>query len=759
MRILLAYFRLHSVRVAGLIYFLLAGVLTQIPLFNYVGYEFSAAMTIPTAVVSGLLTISFIRIHIHQPISRRMFLLVLAHYFVVNLVLLIIPLAVMSANAFAVKNCSFPRGLLYYVLLPVMTMIFSVSLATVAGTLFRHARLIFVLIIAGIISHILIVTYTEPQLFAYNAVIGFFPGITYDESLSDVSTLLIYREFTLIASLMFIALFFLSVRMIWPDYKFHENVQAFRIRKGDRMLYGAVVVCLLVLVYGHYERDVLGFQYSASEIQRQLGGRAATAHFIVYYPPERVSVGEMEILKAEVEYHYGLVVSRMKETLHSGEKISVYLYPTGESKRRFVGTSTTNIAKPWRKEMHLTLDSFDDTFRHELVHILAANIGLPIVRASARMGLNEGLATAIDWSWGEFSPHEYSAALQREQLLDDPEELFAYTGFATRQSSYAYVVAGSFSRYLIDRFGVKSFKEVFPAGHFVASYGLPLDALIEDWKNFLKTVDASSLPPETIRTLFAQQSIFRKTCARVTAERNARAVQAIRVKDYAEAENEFSTSFEDAQTAFALRGLFQSLLAGKKYDRLVEMYDALDGRSMLRYNPGILFLLADALWLQGNVLHSLEVFRRVEEMNYSEAYTESAALRRVIVREPRLNRPLRDYFYGNASDSARFAIVNGLLQSDESRVVAKYLQAHELLRLKRYSEAGEAFRAVVWAFSDSLLSYAAAVNAARALYRAGRFEEAKGMFWQAQNFTQSPTKVQQVKEWIERCDAVEAEIE
>ena len=299
--------------------------------------------------------------------------------------------------------------------------------------------------------------------------------------------------------------------------------------------------------------------------------------------------------------------------------------------------------------------------------MLAANIGLPVVRASARMGLNEGLATAIDWNWGEFSPHEYSAALQREKLLGDPEELFAYTGFATQQSSYAYIVTGSFSRYLIDRFGVKSFKEVFPAAHFVESYGLPLHTLIADWESFLRTVDASSLPPETIRTLFAQQSIFRKTCARVTAERNAKAVQAVRVKDYAEAENEFSASFEDAQTAFALRGLYLSLLAGKKHDRVVDSYNALNERSMLRYNPGILFLLADALWLQGDVLRSLEVFRGIEEMKYSEAYTENAALRRVIVREPRLNQQLRDYFYGSAPDSVRAAIVTRLLRSAESR--------------------------------------------------------------------------------------------
>ncbi len=759
MKLLISYFRLPSVRTAALVYFLIAGGLTQVPLFNYVGYEFSAAMTIPAAFISGLLTVSFIRRHIHQPISRKMYLLVLAHYGIVNFILLLIPLFVMSANALVVKNCSFTRGLMYYGLLPVITMIFSISLAAAAGTLFRHARLIVVFIILGILSHILVLTYTEPQLFAYNFVLGFFPGITYDETLSGVSTLLVYREFTLIASLFFITIFFLSVRMLWPDYKFHENVQAFRIRKGDTVLYGAALLCLIVLAYGHFQRDVLGFQYSDMDIQRQLGGRAATAHFIVYYSPVKLTDNELQILKAEAEYDYSTVVSRLKESLRPGEKISVYLYPSGESKHRFIGTSTTNIAKPWRKEIHLTLDSFGDTFRHELVHVLAANIGLPVVRASARMGLNEGLATAIDWNWGEFSPHEYSAALQREKLLGDPEELFAYTGFATQQSSYAYIVTGSFSRYLIDRFGVKSFKEVFPAAHFVESYGLPLHTLIADWESFLRTVDASSLPPETIRTLFAQQSIFRKTCARVTAERNAKAVQAVRVKDYAEAENEFSASFEDAQTAFALRGLYLSLLAGKKHDRVVDSYNALNERSMLRYNPGILFLLADALWLQGDVLRSLEVFRRIEEMKYSEAYTENAALRRVIVREPRLNQQLRDYFYGSPSDSVRAAIVTRLLRSAESRDVGRYLQADEYYRTKQFAEAGEEYRAIVPAFSDAVLSYICAMNAARALYRAGKFEEAKGMFWQAQNFTQSPTMLKQIDEWIERCDAVAKQIE
>lgn len=759
MKILLAYFRLHSVRTAALIYFLVAGGLTQVPLFNYIGYEFSALLTIPAAFISGLLTISFVRLHVFQPISRRKFLLVLSHYYLVNAVLLLIPLAVMCANALAVKNCSLIRGVIYYTLLPVCSMVFAVSLGAAVGVLFRHAKFIFCVIIIGILLQIVVITYTEPQLFAYNFVLGYFPGITYDETLNDLSTLVLHREFMLVASLLCVIVFFLSVKMVWPDYKLYENLQAFRMRKGDRILYGAAGACLVILLCGHLEQDTLGFQFSASEIQAELGGRATTKHFVLFYPREETRDWNILLLKAEAEYHYGVDVARMNESLQHGEKIVVYLYKDAESKRRFIGTATTNIAKPWRREIHVTLDSFEETFRHELVHVLAANVGLPIIGASNRMALNEGFAMAVDWKGGTFTPHEYAAALQREKLLGDPAALFDFAGFATQPGPYAYIVAGSFSRYLIDRFGINSFKEVFPSGRFVAAYGVPLRSLIGDWEGFLKTVDASSLPAETVRSLFVQQSIFRKTCARVTAERNSKAVQAIRVKEYAEAETEFSESFEDAQTAFALRGLFLSYLGQKKYGEIIAGYDALDERSMLRYNPGVLFLYGDALWFQGEVPRALAVFRHVEEMNYSDGFAQSAAIRRMIVMEPRLNGALRGFFYGGLTDSSRASLLNELRGHDDSRAVAGYLLANEFLLKKNFHEAGEQFSAVSRLMNDPTLSLASCVNAGEAFYKAGEFERAKSMFWEAHNHTQSRTVNEKLDEWINRCDTVSAEIE
>lgn len=88
--VLLAYFKTPRIQIAALLYFLIAGALTQIPLFNYLGYEFSALMTVPTAFISGIVTLQFIREHRTKPLTRRTWLFVLGDYLTVNGLLLLI---------------------------------------------------------------------------------------------------------------------------------------------------------------------------------------------------------------------------------------------------------------------------------------------------------------------------------------------------------------------------------------------------------------------------------------------------------------------------------------------------------------------------------------------------------------------------------------------------------------------------------------------------------------------------------------------
>ncbi len=760
MDVLRAYVRLHAVQNAAMIYFLIAGALTQIPLFNYLGFEFSALMTIPAAFIGGMLTIGFLNDHLTKPLTRRTWLLVTLDYLKVNGLLLLIPLLIMCVNALVVKNCSLVQGMIYYLLLPVCAMTFSVALAMVIRLFFRHARIVYSLAVIVILLQIVFITYFKPQLFAYNFILGYFPGFTYDETLGGIYTLALFREFTLIAALLLFVIFSLCVGQ-FPGYdSFIENVRQFRLRKGDGKLIAAGCVCAAVLAAGHFTRDTLDIEFSAGEIHRELGGMAISEHFIFYLPPEKLSPQHVRVVKAEAEFAYRIVSARLQETLPYGEKVSVYLYPDDETKRRLIGTATTEITKPWLREIHLSLASFHDTFRHELVHALAANFGLPVIHASDKVGLNEGLAMAIDWRWGNHSLHEYAAALLREHDLAQAEKLFSTTGFMTQQSAFAYVAAGSFCRFLIDRFGIERFKHVFPTGSFVATYGEPIDVLIGEWKDFLRTVDDSSLPRETVETLFMQPSIFHRVCARVTAERNTRAVQAIRVKNYSQAENEFSASYGEAPTAFALRGLFQSLLAQRKPQRVIEMFSQLPGSSMLRFNPAIVLLLGDALWMEGNTLDALKCYREIESMNISDQYSEAAALRRMIVQQPLLNQSLQSLYYDQLSDSARFALLIPLQQHNVTRAVAEYLMAEELERAKHFSDAAELWSGEIGRFDDSdqsavELRYASAMHAGEAYYRSGNYEQAKMMFWQAKNYTASTFVQQEIDEQIDECSFVE----
>ncbi len=753
-----AYFRTGRIQTAALIYFLIAGSLTQLPLFNYLGFEFSALFTIPASLISGILTIQFLREHQSKPLTQRTWILIVIDYLRVNLILLIIPFTVISLNVFAVKNCAFGKGVIYFLLLPVITTIFSVSLAMVIGVLFKHAKTMFVIIVLAILSHIVFVTYTQSQLFAYNFILGFFPGITYDETSTDLTTLLIYREFTLIASVMLIALF----SAIIGKYDFRKGIASNissleKNRKKDWILWGVCIFCALVLGTGHMVRDTMGFEFSRRDIQEGLGRRSESEHFIFIYHSEDYTANEMKVLKLESEFHFHRVADALYTKNTEKKKITVYIYPNGSWKQKYIGTSNTNIAKPWHQEIHLTKGTFHSTFRHELVHILASDFGWPVIHASTRMGLNEGLAVAVDWDAGIFSPHQFSAALLREDALSNVEGLFSITGFAKQSSTYAYLVSGSFSRYLIDRFGIERFQRVFKTGKFMVHFGESLESLIKDWKAFLKTVDASELSSETVKALFLQQSIFFKTCPREVADQNQRGVQALQVSNYSMAENEFSASYANAPTVSALRGMFQALNSQKKSTRVIEEYSKLPEKSLLRTNPAILLYLADAYYLNRQNLTALTIYQKIREMNFSESYIEATELRKQCVLDSIDSNTFYSLMYGGMNDSLKLKIIEGLSGNLRNTTSVQYFKT--ILNKVSIKPDDEKLHYSSLLTTSTDLKYFLLVKEGRRAYNQNQFENAKRLFWNAKNYAPTITMVENLEEQIELCDFVSANME
>ena len=82
---------------------LLAIILTQVPLFNVLGYESAFALGLLTTLVSWFWGLRQQRSH--DTLTRTLVLGLAQH---------IPPLIILSLNAFVVQNCNFSHGLIFY---------------------------------------------------------------------------------------------------------------------------------------------------------------------------------------------------------------------------------------------------------------------------------------------------------------------------------------------------------------------------------------------------------------------------------------------------------------------------------------------------------------------------------------------------------------------------------------------------------------------------------------------------------------------
>lgn len=754
------YFRISRVRIAALCYFIFSGILTQIPLFNYLGYEFSAMMTIPTAFIAGFLTITFAKEHLQKPLTRRTWLIVLFDYLHVNFLLLLIPLIVISLNSIVVKNCAYGKGMAFYLLLPMVTMIFSVALALVLSVIYRHAKIVFSCIVVGILIHIVFVTYYFPQLFAYNLILGYFPGITYDETIGNMATLGTFREYTVVMALLFIILFFIIVGRWKTDKSFADNYRAIKGKLStDRLLHICMFACLVVLAVCYFYKDTLQWQYTSNDIQQALGRRTESNHFVYYYSRKDYSIAEIIRLRAIAEYQYDKVVQMLHVGYRTDPKIEVYLYPSSGEKQRLIGTSNTNIAKPWNRQIHLTSASFASTFRHELVHIVAGEFGFPVIHASLRMAMNEGLAVATDWPTGLFTPHHYAAALSRDNSLGDVSSLFSYTGFAVQSSSFAYLVAGSFCRYLIERYGIDRFKYAFGNGNFIAAFGEGIEPLINQWKVFLKSIDISQLPPETVRSLFQHPSIFYRTCAREVAAKNSIGVEALQVKNYQLAEYEFKQSYEDAPTSFALRGIMRSSLAQHKYTQVESLYSHLSEHSLLKIYPSILQYVGDAFYVSGKIVHAKQMYDIIDSMNYNEYYIESSLIRKQMIADHISGDLFDTLYYGGLTDSSKRTILDRSILEKGALPSLLYISALNYAECGNDSLALKEYGKVLQKNVGNGLCYFTLLHTANIYFASNQFEQCKIELWRAKNDVRTQSMIDMLNERIDECESVEYQLQ
>ncbi len=741
-----ALFSYSSHKLAVILLFIVSLALTQVPLFNYLGYEFSASIAIVWSLAAGLLTISLW--NKSSGATHPASIPFLGRSMTLSLAPLLVPFVVITLNALVVKNCSFIQGTILFLLIVIPAVLFANAFSfLIVMSLKRWKKTFFVLSWLLILSQIAYVTFTRPQIFAFNPILGYFSGLTYDETLEVIDRLVLYRLGT-IAFSAFIILEAIAIR----KRRMGDVVEpAARTSKSTSYL---SVALLLAAGFLYAFSDRLGLSSSESSIEGTLGGRTETEHFVISYPDSSLNGLRLQQVILLHEFYYDQLVRTLR--VRPAKKVHTFLYASADQKGRLIGASGTNFAKPWLWQLHINLGDVDGSLKHELVHVLAAEFGFPLLRIGVNSGLIEGLAVAIDRVEYEEPINRLAGMAFAAGTTTDVASLFSLSGFMKAPAGVSYTFAGSFCRFLIDRYGMRRFKLLYRTGDFETLYGRSLPALLQEWRRTMTAFRFGEADLAKAEYLFKRRSIFGKECARVIANLNKETrgllVQRKLTDALASAERSLgltlSTDAVYQKSAALLRlRMFPEAIAFTER----QLLDSVAGPSFLTLKLS----LGDALWGIDSLESAMKVYSDLLRSHLSSGWDETLALRLEILLNPGLARELRSYFLAPSEDSARVQILERLVAQHPKEPIPKYLLAREKIVKERYEDAVQLLDGIP-PWRTPILELARQRQLGQLSFAIGRYEKAKIYFWQSLNHLYRDVHAVEIEEKIRLCDWMES---
>ncbi len=731
----------RAFQISALILILFAVVCTRIPLFNYLGFEFSSLTVLLAGVVGGLLTLSLWKQTVCE--SKADVWRFIGEIVFVQCILLVIPFLILLANVLFVKNCSVGSGIVLYALTVIPGVLFSVAVAMVVGIVFEKWRkTIFTVLYILVLFHIPLVTFFRPQIFAFNPILGFFPGFTYDETLQVTQRLLIYRLAIFAASGCLVT----TAVWIW-HIRFRKKAHIDASQQSFPFLEIALLALLvpIVLVVLSYS-DRLGFSSSKQYIQQKLVGNYKTIHFEIIYPAGSVKREQIEQLGRLHEYYYSKLSHDLN--VHAQERIVSFLYSSPEEKGKLIGASRTDIAKPWLRQIHINLIDVEVGLKHEMAHILAGEFGWSPFKISHNSGLVEGIAVAVgDDEWYDEPLDRAAALVFAAGINPDMESLFSFSGFAKVNAGVTYALAGSFCKFLIDSFGIDQFKKLYQSGDFVFTYNRTLPSLLTDWRTIVHFQQFTSNDSIKAQYFFRRSSIFGKECAHVIANLNSETRESLIHREYEKALVTAERSLGLSKTPDAVMQKSTALFEMRKFKNAIEfvrtqLQDTTFGAALIPLH----LRLGDAYWALDSLVRAKQEYETMAQFHLNARYEEACVLRLESLKNKRESQELKNYFVYLMDDTVRVERLSKL-----SSPLARYLLARELAGKENYREASSILERV-GSSNLKLLEFFYFQRLGRIYFSMLEWKKAGTLFEKALPIAPSGSLKIEMKEWIERCE-------
>ncbi len=692
-------------------------ILISLPLFRDFDYEFNAVLCVVTFITSSAAGIAVLRKSGDREGEKAVAIGKRNGYIffegaAISGMNAAGSLAIVGVSFLFHEVCGIARGLQFFVLLPAVAAVVGSGLGYLIASVFQKKAwtCFFIVMTISFLLNLFWLVWQVP-IFVYSVFWGYFAGPIYDEWIPITGTLIVHR----IGALGFGLLFYFAAAL-WNKTKARLE------RKGEGVLTAAMLILLGVW---YLQKSSVGFDVSYDELKSRLAGRINSEHVQLIFD-QSIPENEMRWIGLLSEFYY----CRIDTFLHLKSKraVKIYVYADALQKKKIMGAGKTNFSKIWNDEIHINFEDAEAVLQHEMTHILANDFGRKYF-GTGRVGFLEGVAVACDWNEQFFTPHEWAAALERRNELPDILSLIHPWGFFQSYSRLSYTVCGSFTRFLIDTYGVEKFKQVYTDADFESVYGKRMERLVDEWSAFLKTLPVSS---EDIHLagLLSQSSIFEKKCVHCVADILESANEAYRENRYDDAAAGYARALRiDRQNPRILFAKIRSLYYAQQYDES-DLDSLVVGQRLNYVSLATAKLLKGDMRLQtGHTDSARSMYQDIIDhyRNVSSVYI-AACMRMQFVSDSKSG----DLKTLMAMEKAPEQI--SLVETNTASAVARYWMARIYFQRGAYVKAAALLEKITW--DDRVLELDRLNMLAESLLRVNRLEEAIRCWDEARKFSE-----------------------
>lgn len=602
-------------------------------------------------------------------------------------------LAMLVAAACVRGFCDPWQGLGFFACGPLCSALASAGLSTAIALSLPGFRYPFAGWIAALVASLAwdaALIYFTPQVFVYDHLLGTFAGPLYDEAVGLTATHLVFR---LVTAARLAGLLLAAWALHDPD--------ALRLRSSrleGRLARGVLAALVVVVLSTFLAEPALGLRSSQARIRRTLGATSTTRHFIIHHPSE-LTERQVEFLEAEVEVGWAQL-----EEFFAGapeRRMVINVFRTASEMRRLTGTGPTNVAKPWLGATFIVYEPPPHpVLKHEMAHLFSARWGRgPFRTPGAILGILadplilEGTAVAADWKGDPLDPHMRSAAILEAGLIEDPASLVGLVGFYSHQGGLAYVMSGSFVRFLWESHGPEAIRSWYSGAGFEEAFGTSRSRALDAWQERIR---ATKVPPGWIDALerrYSGKSVFARPCphqvARLVGEAARARVAGERERSGAILDR--ACSIAEGDTGLAVLRLRHLVSSGRLATARSRINDLLSISSSLGgHHTAVLELSGDVSWLEGRERDARRSYSQALGLSAEDATVRMLSVKLWAVRNPGPGMRIRDFLLGaDGGSGTRFEILEPVVEAYPDEPVLRYLLGRAYAHEGRWSKASE----------------------------------------------------------------------